>query len=301
MFNLPHGELETIRDELDLARAHHEEWFDALNRNLICALPHDAADVSGDAHHLCRFGEWYYTRSDEGIREHPAFVEIGVVHKEMHARATELLLISASGRRITTAEYDPFASAIHRLHMQMDSLRHEVEEAITNLDPLTGIFSRKSMLGKLRELHEIVKRRVHPVTLAMMDIDRFKRVNDRFGHLVGDRALQVAAQHILQWTRPYDFTFRYGGEEFLICLYNTGIPEALEIVERIRVSLEKLSIPSDGDEAVSFTVSFGLARLEPDVPVEEAIRRADTALYQAKNSGRNNSQCWSEEMRVLQS
>jgi len=300
VFNLPHAELETIRDELDMARSHHEAWFDALNRKLICMLPHDEVDVAAEPHRRCRFGEWYYRRAGAGVRDHPAFAEIGAVHKEMHARAAELLLISETGRRITTRQYDPFAATINRLHMQMDSLRHEVEEAITNLDPLTGLFSRKSMLGKLRDLHEIVKRQVHPVTLAMMDIDHFKTVNDRFGHQVGDRALQLAARHIQHWTRPYDFTFRYGGEEFLICLYNAALPEALEIVERIRTSLETLSLAADDGEAVRFTASFGLAALQPDTSIDETIRRADVALYHAKHSGRNNSQCWGDEMRALQ-
>lgn len=295
MFNIPHAELETVRDELDQAIAFHNSWFDALNRTLVCGLPHEPADLADDADHRCRFGDWYYHRAGAAIHDHPAFAEIGRAHTMMHARATAVIRVADAGRTIGVREYDAFAHALQGLRLQLDSLRHEVEEAINNLDPLTGVYSRKSMLARLRSLWQMVRRDVTAVTLVMLDIDHFKAVNDRYGHLTGDRTLQAVARQILHWTRPYDVTFRYGGEEFLICLYDTDEPRAFEIAERIRLSLAEQSLTADNGEDIHLTASFGIAPLPAQGSVDDAIRHADAALYAAKNGGRNTTRFWREQ------
>lgn len=166
-----------------------------------------------------------------------------------------------------------------------------MDEAINNLDPLTGLNGRKLLLIKLREMHELVKRNVQPVTLVMMDLDRFKAINDNYGHLCGDRVIKQAACKVLINTRPYDLGFRYGGEEFLLCLPHTTQEDALVVVERIRQSLEALTVECEEGQ-VAFTASFGVTGLLPDTPVEESMHRCDTALYAAKRAGRNRIQVW---------
>ena len=93
------------------------------------------------------------------------------------------------------------------------------------------------MLTKWREQHELVRRKLESCVIVMMDIDRFKLVNDRYGHLVGDRALAEFARHVMQRTRPFDRLFRYGGEEFLLCVPHTDINTAHNMIERIRTEL----------------------------------------------------------------
>jgi diguanylate cyclase (GGDEF)-like protein len=125
--------------------------------------------------------------------------------------------------------------------------------------------------------------------MCMVDIDHFKRLNDTLGHLQGDRCLNVVAAAIRNTLRGgSDILARYGGEEFIIVLPHTTLPDALEVVERVRQAIVNLGHPNPGSAANVVTASFGVA-VSAAAPchIEELIARADTALYRAKTLGRN--------------
>ena len=130
----------------------------------------------------------------------------------------------------------------------------------------------------------------------MMDLDLFKSVNDKYGHLAGDKVLIGFAHYIMAHLRPYDKLFRYGGEEFLICLADTDLETGRVIMDRLRDELA--SLPQNGNEKGPFnvTVSFGLSALDPNLSVEQSIDRADKALYAAKTKGRNCIVSWDASM-----
>jgi diguanylate cyclase len=178
------------------------------------------------------------------------------------------------------------------------TLQREFEGALHNLDPLTGIPSRAAMLTKLREQHELVKRKVNACVVAMIDLDHFKDVNDKYGHLVGDKVLITVAQYIASHLRPYDMIFRYGGEEFLICLPDTDVQTGSGIMNRLRDDLGSLSQEQNGGGIFHVAVSVGLTALDPNEPIELSIDRADRALYVAKASGRNRSIVWDASIDV---
>jgi diguanylate cyclase len=210
----------------------------------------------------------------------------------MHRFAVRLLKLSATGETTSVQDYEHFVSALKRLRLEIETLKREIEEALYNLDPLTGTPGRIGMLTKLREEHELVKRKLHPCAIAMMDLDHFKAINDYYGHVAGDKVLVAFARHMTAGLRPYDKVFRYGGEEFLIVLPDTDLAAAETILERLRRELEAMPHEGNGKGTFHVTVSFGLTSMQPDILVEQSIDRADKALYLAKLGGRNRTMVW---------
>jgi diguanylate cyclase (GGDEF)-like protein len=140
------------------------------------------------------------------------------------------------------------------------------------------------------------RREKYFISLILIDIDYFKNINDTYGHLAGDTILQKFTNDLSENIRPYDFLGRHGGEEFIICLPNTGRDQAIVVAERMRRSVEELIIQVDNiDEQIKLTASFGVA--SPISGFEESIdsliMQADSAMYKAKTTGRNRV-CTSE-------
>jgi diguanylate cyclase (GGDEF)-like protein len=284
--------MQAARAELQQALYNHEQWCEALYATLICSLPPDERDIDKEAHRHCRFGQWLYGPGPASIRGHPGLEQIETEHRRVHEYAASLLLASRQRAPASVQSYERFLTALKRMRLEIFTILRELDDALQNLDPLTGAASRTGLLTKLREQQELVKRKIQSCCLAMMDIDRFKAVNDAYGHVAGDRVLVAAARLVMKQIRPYDKLFRYGGEEFLICLANANIDTAREVVERLREALVAMPIEGEGHPPIHVTASFGLAPLDPDIPVEESIDRADKAAYAAKLGGRNRTVVW---------
>lgn len=156
-------------------------------------------------------------------------------------------------------------------------------ERLSAQDKLTGFFNRHKLTEMLE--HEIFRwsRYGNPSTLVMVDIDHFKRINDRFGHLTGDKVLVQLAALLQAKVRKSDFCFRWGGEEFLLLLTETGYEDALLTAEKLRLFVET----SSDFPVESLTISLGVVTWSEGWTQEEWIHQADMALYQAKEQGRN--------------
>jgi diguanylate cyclase len=285
-------DLQAALKELGQATYNHEQWHKELTRVLVCHLPHDQRDIAADAHRQCRFGQWYYGSGVSRFGDHPAFTALALEHERMHAMAARLLQASANEPTVPPNDYENFNNALERLRLQLQELKLEIEYSLYNRDTLTGAENRVGMVTKLREQLEFVKRRVQPCSIALMDLDHFKDVNDRAGHLTGDQVLSGAVRHIKDHLRPYDRVFRYGGEEFLIVLPNTNLQTGRDIIERIRVGLSTIAVTQEAGEPLIVTASFGLTSLDPDITIEESMDRADKAMYAAKAAGRNCVRLW---------
>lgn len=294
MLNMSREMLQSTHRELEQASYNHDRWYKELIRSIVCRLPHDQRDLSDDAFQQCRFGQWYYSKLPAELVTHPTFVSIETEHTLMHRLASRLLSRSANSEVIDPIDYDNFASALDRLRLNVETLRHEIEETLYNRDPLTGARNRVSMLSDLRKMHELVKRNTQSVSIAIMDIDHFKSINDTYGHPVGDIVLAALARFVIVHTRPYDHVYRYGGEEFLISMGNTDIETAQVIIDRLREAIAKFTAVSEGTINISVSASFGLSSLKADATVEDAIKQADEALYVSKSSGRNKVTVWEE-------
>lgn len=292
MFRISQDEFRAIIQQLDMAIRSHEEWFSALNRQMLCRLPFDQRDLHGNAHRECLFGQWLYQHSHPALREHPAFGSIEKEHQSMHRLAARVLLAAREAGSARPEDYDRFSNALQRLRLEVQTLKRELETTYYNRDSLTGTFTRVGMLTYLREQLELVRRGSQRLTVAMIDLDHFKPINDTHGHVVGDQILASVARFLLDNIRPYDRLYRYGGEEFLLSLSHTGAAEALAMVERLRSGIERHAIVTDSNDRLHVTASFGLVEVMAGSSIEEAVHCADQALYQAKLLGRNQARLW---------
>lgn len=170
-----------------------------------------------------------------------------------------------------------------------------LEASLTKLsreDPLTGLFNRRTLMAMLEDEMTRVQRYQRPMSLLMMDIDHFKRINDRWGHPVGDEVLRSFASRCEGAMRENDKIGRWGGEEFVMLLPETEQPEAVEVANRLRSLTSSMAIPShSGDNMIHVTVSIGIASTGAGDTVETLLARADHALYDAKTSGRDRVSC----------
>ena len=153
-------------------------------------------------------------------------------------------------------------------------------------DRLTGLYNRSAYEEKLAEEYARWKRYLEPLTLAVFDIDHFKRINDSYGHLAGDKALRTIAQLLQNNTRETDIIARYGGEEFVMLMPGTRGPEAKVVAEKLRDAVEHCGFHYKG-KSVVVTISCGLSEFLGDDTPTEVFARADKALYQCKEAGRN--------------
>jgi len=166
--------------------------------------------------------------------------------------------------------------------------RNQMLLELSHTDPLTSLNNRRSMMDALNKEFERSARKQTPLSLLILDIDHFKKINDNFGHQLGDTALQSLSTLLTGHLRQYDMAARFGGEEFVLILPDTTEAEATRAAERIRQEVETLIIDGFTDN-FRLTVSIGVAAA-PNKMMEtpdDLIREADYALYNAKRSGRN--------------
>lgn len=293
MFRKNTASLRATLEQLQQATHDHHVWREHLTRTIVCGLPIDPAELAGDAHRHCRFGQWYYAEASADLRRQPLLGAMAAEHERVHFLAAQMLLGQARNERTLPDEYDEFVAANDRLRKELDSLRHEIQDILRGCDPLTGALGRARLLPDLREWRELANRDIQSCCIAFMDIDHLKTLNDVHGHTVGDQVLARMIEHLSEHLRPYDKVYRYGGDEFVVSLPATDLAHAERLIERIRASLGQVSyvVAADGSP-IHATASFGIALLAPDISVEESIDRADRALLLAKTLGRNRAVSW---------
>ncbi len=182
---------------------------------------------------------------------------------------------------------------ITRLNNELLTMQRELEkknrelERLAYSDALTGLLNRHAILEKLAEWAVHVQRYRERLSIAMLDIDHFKQVNDTRGHRTGDRVLSDVAGVVSRSIRQTDFVGRYGGEEFLVILPCTDAASATIMGERIRTSIERTPMCDPASGPLPLTVSIGIAEHATGDNEDVLVSRADAALYRAKAMGRN--------------
>jgi diguanylate cyclase len=153
-------------------------------------------------------------------------------------------------------------------------------------DSLTDLPNRTAYQDAILPLCKIMQKTQKPICLAVCDIDHFKKVNDTWGHLAGDKVLRLVPKQIRSALLKEDLMFRYGGEEFVIAFPDTTLVQAIERAEAIRLAVAKTPFNMQG-EPVSISISIGIAELHTQENPESLFARADKQLYMAKEAGRN--------------
>ncbi len=176
-------------------------------------------------------------------------------------------------------------SSISALHSE---LIQKLQHAIAH-DELTSSLTRRQFLQSVRLLQEKVQKEHKTSAFFMLDVDHFKKVNDSYGHLIGDRALQTCVTTIQNILHPHDLLGRFGGEEFAIFIPDTTKEAAFELAERIRIKISQQPIYVYGKLPIFVQVSIGISLYSPNYhrSIESLFKEADDALYQAKRQGRN--------------
>ncbi|MBI4184049.1 MAG: diguanylate cyclase [Proteobacteria bacterium] len=192
--------------------------------------------------------------------------------------------------RVRWRGHDEFADLARTFNRMADEIAQdrEVLEGLALRDPLTGLLNRRGFEARLAEEVGRCRRYGRPLSLAMLDLDHFKKVNDTYGHPVGDEVLAAVAARLTAGMRGNDIAARYGGEEFIVLLPETTAEAALTVAERLRRRLAETPVATAAGRALPVTVSIGVAAF-PGVGegAEALIAAADRALYAAKEAGRN--------------
>ncbi len=246
----------------------------------------DVAYQPYDALRLCS-----QARSSEATRHLP-FILIGDrsdserMYKGLELGANECLLRPLNPNEVMARLKTQIRR--HRLQQRIQH-RHQVNLNHAVTDALTGLYNRHYMDAHLQRLHARAVSETRPLSLIICDLDRFKAVNDTYGHAAGDAVLRHVAEKLASSVRAPDLVVRQGGEEFVVVLPDTAIAEAERVAERLRRAIAETPVPLDTDgAALRVTASFGVADIRWDEPsADDALRRADEALYRSKHNGRD--------------
>lgn len=287
--------LETLRDALDLV----EYGVLLLDEKLVArfvnqafremwTFPEIAPDQTWNFERIMRHGhhqDWHYAVSDGDLDSYVAdrIARVRAGHDgprmlrltDGRSIKFQCIPLPQGGRMLTYADVTELVRAVEQL------------EAVVNIDHLTQIHNRRYLYARGEQETALARRHGRPLSLVMLDIDHFKKVNDLHGHPAGDAVLHAVAQCCNNTKRVTDLAGRLGGEEFAVLLPETPLPQAMQAAERLRQAIAAGSVHIDGRE-LNVSASFGVACLQAsDADFGALLQRADTALYRAKREGRN--------------
>ncbi len=231
-------------------------------------------------------------RLGESVR---AAQELEALRRDVVARTTAILHHVGEFRSRETERLSEYRQRAKRMRTRIGELERETkalqdslrrEQRLSTTDALTGIPNRLAWDQRIAHEYARWKRFSRTMCLVAWDIDRFKAINDTYGHAAGDKLLYVVAQHLAKHIREVDFVARYGGEEFAMLLLGTGPEDALRVCNTLRERIARLNFHYR-QKPIPVTVSCGIAVFQGDDTPETVFERADEAMYRAKRQGRN--------------
>ena len=194
---------------------------------------------------------------------------------------------------LVTIIFTVLGTGISNLRYQLSGKNIELQLALEKVqevaikDDLTGVYNRRFIMEVLERQKQLAERGQENFSLCFVDLDHFKKVNDNYGHGVGDKVLVACAHALFDSIRSVDYCARIGGEEFILVLANSTVDKTLAVAERIRVSIENIDF-SEVEDGFGITASFGLTDYITGENITETLSRVDALLYEAKAAGRNN-------------
>lgn len=280
-----HRQVEWAIEVLERAVDNHTQWLQAVHESIIFDQPLDKESIAENAHRNCKLGIWYYNEASEVFREHIEFVELEEPHQVMHDAARELL--QANKEQLNLNDYRAFIKKQKAVIQRLLQLKDKLVGTFHSFDSLTGALNRDAF--NLIALNEQARVRHEngSCSLALIDIDHFKVINDQYGHVAGDHVLRAFAQLLKKRIRKSDTVCRFGGEEFVLLLTETTRADAFHLVENIRKSMMKTEFDVSNTLSLQIHFSAGIAECKPSDEIDKCLEEADKKLYQAKHTGRN--------------
>jgi diguanylate cyclase (GGDEF)-like protein len=250
-----------------------EKLIELFDDEMSAVVPHD---------HLC------YENPEENIK-----FDLGKTGR--HSSSYSLVLFGKNMGALTISRKTKFVDVeIEKIESLISALIYPLRNALLYKqavekaynDPLTGLNNRAAFDKSIEQEVDLATRHGHSLSLMMLDLDRFKQINDNYGHIVGDAVLKSFADCIMECMRSSDIVFRYGGEEFVILLRNTELAGAILLAERMRENVENMKFDYNNVK-LNISVSIGLSDFREGDDRFTLVERADKLLYKAKESGRN--------------
>ncbi len=223
------------------------------------------------------------------IRQHPEFLSVPIVYLSGDTNVPlQVDALRLGGDHFITKPYNP---VILNAVVQSKIERYRTLRRAMQRDSLTGLFNHSTSKDKLASAMRQAAQSGQPLAVAMLDIDHFKKINDSYGHPMGDQVIRNLAWFLRQRLRKGDLIGRYGGEEFLLVLPGVDVPQAVRLLDRIRADFGQIRHPFN-ETWCTATLSAGVSGLDPALSAEALIKQADEALYVAKREGRNRTVSW---------
>lgn len=287
-------EIDAILIELNKSIDAHYKWLVTMFRCVV-SLDVTQPDIMGEnSHCVCRFGQWLNNQSRYNEDDCSYVSKINATHEKMHLLGKELLLAIVE-KRSHPWHFDSFQDALLAFTSSVMDYKIYLLNIRSNIDVLTGLPGRR-MLDESFE-RQLLDAEPLNLYILLLDIDRFKYVNDTYGHLVGDVVLRALASNLLSWTRYDEVAYRYGGEEFIIIIRTKTDEQACQAGLRLCRLIGQKKIPyADGE--IGITVTAGITRVQPGETLDTALGRADRAMYQGKQTGRNRCMFMDENEQI---
>lgn len=257
----------------------HTSWLAAVNEVILFRPGQVRMPLPPES-----FDHWLQGLSHRGLSDQPS---IGRLRRSRDRIIKQARALCSRKTSPDVETYRHFTQMFQDFLLQIRRVETAFRLAESNIDLLTGLRSRAGMREELEREYERFKRTEKAFCIAICDIDHFKKINDVYGHRLGDQALAHIAAAIFSNIRAFDEAYRIGGEEFLICLKEAELGVGLTVLERLRRYIEANPLVPEGGEPIPLTASFGVVESHMDQSLQSLIDQADRALYRAKRSGRN--------------
>ena len=274
--------------ELDAAVEAHMDWTRRVLRCAVLKISPGEQMLAAEAHGVCHFGRWFaaartgFERFDARQTE-----RLDEVHRAMHDAIRSICADVMAGRPGQIEHLERFEQAQAELIRLLATFKTRFLADAVQVDALTGLPLRHGMALEFEQARKNVRRNHTRFYVAMIDIDHFKRVNDTYGHLVGDVALRHLADTLRPIVRPSDHLYRFGGEEFLLLMQVPDHADAVVTAERLVDAVRRSPVPAPGLPPFPLTVTLGLAFVPDGETLDQAVERADRAMYEGKQAGRD--------------
>ncbi|MCV9880412.1 diguanylate cyclase [Brenneria izbisi] len=265
-------------------------WENAFIFSVATGVPlTNISELSGS-----EFGLWFNHKGKSSFSNAQGIRVIG----ELIVETDHYISHFSKARPLSPGDYSPLLktvrSKIYKIKTLLGSLFDDIQKLESGKDTLTLLLNRRFLPTILRHETSLAMHSNSALTVAMLDIDHFKVINDTYGHTIGDSVLKSIAEILYGNTRNSDYIFRYGGEEFMVVLVETPKAMAYALIDRLRKKIQDHKIHLQSGETITTTISAGIAVYNGHPDYEYLIKSADDALYKAKASGRNRIECASE-------
>ncbi|MDD2880313.1 MAG: diguanylate cyclase [Rhodoferax sp.] len=274
---------QNIAVERERQRAVLMEWGQEVMFSLHRSTGNDALPSLGKS----EFGLWFHHKAAGIFDRDPEVAEISAIIDRVDHTLLPMLRAPSMEIRPRDVLIQDLQSELKTLQFHLSSLFERHQEAENGRDTLTRLLTRRFLPAVMNREMQVAQTRKSSFALLLLDLDHFKRVNDEYGHDVGDMVLQQAANLLMNCVRNGDFIFRYGGEELLVLLVEVNKEAALRLAENIRHRFESSAFNIGQGRVTHVTASIGVALYSGHPDHQHLIKQADDAMYEAKNKGRN--------------